>query len=271
MALKKYNVEVPDGQHLGLSRDTDGAYRAHLFDDESNDLVGHAELFVPEEDEADAANLQDVYVWDARRTESDEEPDELALALGNLVALGIIAAAMAAAPHISRWWNNKTLPVFKPTRDRIESTWNRIAKPRKADSRVAPAELIILSDPTPGDAADIVDAALEGLRASMSSAEARQRLVAALMAAAFIEEQLGILRNTRIEDEEGPLEFESAMHALTPQQIGDSVNLMLEKDPSLLDRETLAGIGKILDRGRSDGEFVPLRRDVLLRLTNVEL
>lgn len=51
MAKKRFDVEVPDGQHLGFSRDTDGAYRAHLFDDETNDLVGHAELFEPEDDD----------------------------------------------------------------------------------------------------------------------------------------------------------------------------------------------------------------------------
>jgi hypothetical protein len=53
VAKKRFDVEVPDGQHLGVSRGTDGAYRAHLFHDDTNELVGHAELFEVDEDEAD--------------------------------------------------------------------------------------------------------------------------------------------------------------------------------------------------------------------------
>jgi hypothetical protein len=57
VARKRFDVEVPDGQHLGFSRDTVGARRAHLFDDENNDLVGHAELFAPDEDESSSPNI----------------------------------------------------------------------------------------------------------------------------------------------------------------------------------------------------------------------
>ena len=50
MAMKRFDVEVPDGQHLGYSRGTDGAFRAHLFRDDTNGLAGHAELFEVAED-----------------------------------------------------------------------------------------------------------------------------------------------------------------------------------------------------------------------------
>ena len=43
MAEKIFKVEVPDGQHLGRAKGSDGEYRGLLFDDDNN-LVGHAEL-----------------------------------------------------------------------------------------------------------------------------------------------------------------------------------------------------------------------------------
>lgn len=44
MAKKRFEVDVPDGQHLGHSKDSGGAYRGLMFDDKTNELVGHAEL-----------------------------------------------------------------------------------------------------------------------------------------------------------------------------------------------------------------------------------
>lgn len=43
MAKKRFEVDVPDGQHLGKVRDSGGT-RGLLFDDKTGKLVGHAEL-----------------------------------------------------------------------------------------------------------------------------------------------------------------------------------------------------------------------------------
>lgn len=268
---KQFDVEIPDGQHLGISRDTDGAYRAHLFDDETNGLVGHAELFEPEEVEVGPTTDPYTYGSDAQAPDHDEQLDELAELLGNLLALAIIGAATAAAPHIKRWWSYKVLPAFTSTGEKIKSTWNRIPRTRKAGSAAATAEFVALSDPAGNQSSNEVDAVLEGLRVKMGSAEARQRFVAALVAAAFAEEQMRLLRNARIEDVAAYSELESTLHELTPQQVGDTMNLMLKADLSLLDRETLTELGRVIDEGRTDREYVPLRGQGIrqvLRLTD---
>lgn len=43
MVKKRFEVDIPEGQHLGRARDSDGT-RALLFDDKTNKLVAHAEL-----------------------------------------------------------------------------------------------------------------------------------------------------------------------------------------------------------------------------------
>lgn len=65
-------------------------------------------------------------------------------------------------------------------------------------------------------------------------------------------------RDAKIEDD-GLAGMTAAMEALTPQQVGETITLMLEKNPSLLDREPLAEFGTILGGSRADGEYVPLR------------
>lgn len=80
-------AEVPDGAHLDFSRDTDGAYRGTLRDD-NNKLIGHAELFEVSDDE----------------DESDVgEGSGLGLggALAGLALVGLTIGAVAAASAVS--------------------------------------------------------------------------------------------------------------------------------------------------------------------------
>lgn len=267
---KRFDVEIPDGQHLGFSRDSDGAYRAHLFDDETNQLVGHAELFEPGDDDWGASNVDNAYGWESESEDRNEDLDELAEALGNLVALGIITAAALAAPHIKRWWTDKVLPALKSTPARIKSAWKHVARSRSTDEEVITAELVVAEPPSVQSSSE-VDVALEELRVTMTSDEARQRFVAALVAKAFADEQLRLLRAARIEAGEDNAELERALRELTPEQVRDAINRMLANDPALLDRESLAEFGRLVDRGSPDPAYLPLGRAgvrEVLRLTD---
>jgi hypothetical protein len=105
----------------------------------------------------------------------------------------------------------------------------------------------------------------------MSSAEARDRFVAALLARLFSDEQLRILREARVEYGDGPHALESAADVVTAQEVGESITLMLEANRSLLNEEILTELGKIVGIGRAVGEYVPMRREQInkaLRLTD---
>lgn len=251
---KRFDVEIPDGRHLGFSRDTGGAYRAHLFDDETNELVGHAELFEPEEDEWGESSLELAYEWTDQSVERDYSLDDLAEALANLVALGIL---IAAAPHVRGWWNEKVLPTVKSTSARITWVWKRVARSRPVEEEIVTGELVTAERPR-AESSNDVDLALQKLRIEMSSAEARQRFVAAIVAKAFADEQLRLLRAASIEDGEDSAELDMALKELTPERVQDTINWMLENDPALLDRETLAEFGTLLDRGRSNPQHLQI-------------
>ena len=256
MARENFDVEVPEGTHLGFSRDTDGAYRAHLFDDETNELVGHAELFEPEDDYGAgyAPDPEPVYIYvDDDREAQREEDNEVADALAALAILGVIVAAQKAAPHVKKWWNEQALPFLRDKRAR----WFRR---RKARVEATQEHVTVVAEAAPTESNDVF-AALDEYRASMSSAEARERFVAALVARLFSEKQLHLLRNARIEDEQGSLELASAMDALTPEQLEDGIRAMLEANPTWPDQETVAELSKLLNGTLEQREPLALQVD----------
>ncbi|RHW27545.1 DUF2510 domain-containing protein [Nocardioides immobilis] len=129
MPRKKVDVEVPDGQHLGWSRDTDGALRAHLFDDRTNKLVGHAELFEPEDDHDYARS----YDWEPSPENSPaaaQEPDEEFGLVGMLVVLGVAFAAVKGAEHLE----NRRAP--RPARQPSKKDRKRAMKAARAARQV---------------------------------------------------------------------------------------------------------------------------------------
>lgn len=256
MARKNVDVEIPDGTHLGFSRDSADARRAHLFDDETNELVGHAELFEPANDEhvGPVPYAEPVYIY-VNGDRSNEQDDELAEALRALVRLGIIVAAEKAAPHLKRWWNDTALPCLKKLRKKLPRL------PRRAKDHVA-----VVDSPVPPEAlaeasSQDVFAALDEYRASMSSAEARDRFVAALVARHFSDMQLRLLRDARIQDEGGARELAKAMESLTPQQLEESITLMLDANPSWPDEDTLAQLRNMLDGDRADSLYSAVRNE----------
>ncbi|MER6382527.1 hypothetical protein [Streptomyces sp. NPDC001127] len=245
MVRKRVEIEYEEGAQLGRSRDGDGASSPNLFVPGLKGVKGQVKIYDLDEDEEDS--LTDfpsaVYVTNEYASDSRANEPEFGELLGALALLAAIVALEKAKPHVKRWWNDQARPAMK-------STWSRLARTRETDSQTITAESSILLEPVPAESSHELVAALEGHRASMGSVEARERFVAALAAMLFSEEQLRILRNSRIEDEDGPLGVDGAIETLTPKQVGDSITLILEANPSLLDEETLVEIGEILGGSR---------------------
>ncbi|MFF5390899.1 hypothetical protein ACFY5H_21530 [Streptomyces sp. NPDC013012] len=243
MASISGRFEYPDGLTPGQSKD--GGLHHNLYDDQGN-LVGHGK-FIPdgESEEGSAAEPPPLFFGASEcDCESDSrlrerlEPEEVVEALVILIKF-----AAWTAPRLKRLWKDQVLPFAKLTRSRFSRT-------RKDDSSDASDKSVTLNGSKPPGPSREVIAKLEEDRASMDSEEASARFVAALMARLFSDEQMEILRNARIEDEGGSLEL-SEVEQLTLQQVIDNVRSMLEVNPSLLTRESLAGLGKVLARIRA--------------------
>lgn len=275
MVTRRFDVEVPDGQHLGFSRDTDGAYRAHLFDDHTNRLVGHAELRDPDEDESEWSGT---YGYESSSTKAEAReltPEEIAQALEALAALVLVVASLAsaAAPHVRRWWTGAAGAVRAAgARGRsvaksstvqavhaLRSTWGKFARTARPEEPRAYEVVSTVETRIQAASSTALEVAFHDYRARMSSAEARERFVAALMAKAFSDEQMRLLRSVTIEDDDGEVALGDLLETPTPQQIGETVRLMLEKNPSLLDGDSLAALGHLFGRGAPGREHHPLK------------
>jgi hypothetical protein len=249
MTRRTVDIEYPDGTDLGRSRKADGG-RSPLVCDASGDLV--TQVVIYEREDEDARNQLERVI---------------------LVSLGVAAGVLGTiavvknAPKIKNWWSDTALAGIK-------WKWNGIAKTGEADSQAATVEMTALSDTAPTDFSKEVDAVLEESRTSMSSTEAQERLLAILVAAAFIAEQIRALSNARIEtDDDDVLVLKSAMGKLATLEVTDSINLMLETNASLLNEETSAEIIRIFGGSQIvDGQYVPLTNSKIkdaLRLTDV--
>lgn len=229
-----YEPIIPEGQHLGTSREVDGAVTGHLFEDGTNELRGHAAwrwVAKPEEDYSSS------YECEPPRELTPGER-ELAEQLADQILAGIIWAVDVATPHVKRWWNEKAAPT-------VVSAWKRVAPPRKANSRVAAAPSSFVSRAPFVASATAVELAVAESKISMSSAEWEHRFRAMLAAGAFQEEQQRLLSNARIEDGDAALEAQSTIEQLTPRHFADRIKLMLEANPSLLDEETSAELMRV--------------------------
>ena len=97
---------------------------------------------------------------------------------------------------------------------------------------------------------------MEATGPELSSAEAQQRFARAVVAAAYADEQMRLLRNARITDDDDPLELASKMQELTPERLQSAIHLLLQAEPTLLDHDKLAVFEKTL----AAGELAPIRR-----------
>lgn len=245
-------VRIPEGTHLSDSKDTPGVERDLLREDGTNKLLGPTESFAADEDA-----LHRVHAYE---TDSPRGADVRELSLAQQWLADLTAEVLDTVAR------EVVVPVFKEVvAPAIKRKFSGIAKSlrsttREARGQAGTTELAVLTATPPADSSKEVDTAVVEPRISMSSAEFRERLIAARAAEEFAAEQRRMLSNARIEDDDLPPELKGA------------IQLVLEGNASLLDEETRAVVVKFLAGARiADGEYVMPRNEEIkeaLRLTN---
>ncbi|MFF4461204.1 hypothetical protein ACFY13_16820 [Streptomyces mirabilis] len=220
------------------------------------------------DDDDDTATEND----SVRHRQNKDESGELNRLIAEFILDVGFEVLLAAGPPFIRWLREKAFPGVK----RWVRKENVVASTTdEGHAQATATELITASRPAPAGCSKAIDVALEDHRTNMSSEEAQTHLAEMLAAAAFIAGKMRLLSNSRIEEDPDFPGLKSAMEKLTTQQVTDSVNRMLEANPSLLEEEASAEFMRIFGGGRVvDGNFVPLRNERVkdaLRLTNSEM
>ena len=233
-----YEPHIPDGQHLGRSRTEDGAYTGHLFDNETNDLTGHATWRWVEGSDEDYSS----YEYEPPRELTPEEI-ERALVAAALIVLVIVKVVAVTTPLVVRLWKNKVVPAAQQRWRSARTLPARlIARVRKQPESASSETIVVLTAATVR--ADLADSSF-----TMTSAEWEARFKAMKIAGAFAEEQLRLLSGAHVVD--GTVQSvngaEQGAQQLTPQQFADRVRMMLEMNPALLSESATKELGRALE------------------------
>jgi hypothetical protein len=245
MASVNGRFEYPDDLTPGQSKK--GGLHQNLYDKQGN-LVGHGN-FIPDKG-GDAPSKTETPPLFFEPSECDCEshsqsqerldPEEIVEAL-----ILLINFAAWSAPRLERFWKHQVLPLAKSTR-------RKFSRARKDENPDASSKLRTLVDPAPPEPSPEVTSELAETPVDMSSEEAAARLAAALIARIFSDEQMRILRNSRIEAADSQVRM-GAVDQHTFQQAVEKLRSQLEVNPSLLTRESLADLRKSLAKIQSRG------------------
>lgn len=238
-------VRRPRDTHLSQSHTDPGNFSPLARSDDTNDLQGQATMRPADKEDLDTSDP--IYV--AEDSGEATTGDPLAELAAVLLMLGAMYAAKEASPHIVRWWKTRgregLLRIarrFKPKR-RIKSGTGA-STPTEVTATTSDVVIgvpIVESAPA--------SSAVEVYRSGMATEEARERFISALVAQAYAEEQLRILRSARIEDGAPSTHLAVPLDALTQEQLAGGIRHVLEAHPDWPNVSMVDRLGEVLEQG----------------------
>ncbi|MFF4305515.1 hypothetical protein [Streptomyces sp. NPDC001601] len=231
-----------------------GGLHPNLYDSQGR-LTSHADFFPDTENETAGREYRPTLRKKGRGEFTEAIRDEIRDAILDFLGRAIDHAVVAAESRIERWWDDQALPAIKSRWNKMPRR-NRLAKSREIDSQLSTAEASTVIEATVADSSHGAISVLDGNKVNMSSAEARMRLLLALIARAFSEEQVRIVSNALIEDDDFA-ELKRTVGELAPRQVA-SIIQTLEVNPLFLNNETLTELEKALGRNEKINETLRL-------------
>ena len=230
-------VERPAGSKLSKSRKNPGAFSPLARDEK--ELITHVTLtpYEPEDDDTPLTTHSAATVEPDTDSNEDDEESPLEQLVGALITLGVTIGGAYATAHVKNWRANR--------KARREATTDppppAVSLPVEPDrDTTLPAEIVI-EDPATG-------------RVIMSSAEAEQRLLAALEARRFSEAQIGMLRSAEIRNDlaaelhQGPERGFSPVADGEPQALASGAPAVEELAPARFGNQSPAGKQVVADQ-----------------------
>lgn len=262
-----WEVHVPEGAHLAESRDTDGTYRALLFSDEDNSMMGPPEMRKVHFDIDDEDEYRADDDYDDERGPHDDFIDGMAEILAEAVLDALHLLAVKGGPVVVRWWASTGKPGVMRRWQGLLSV--RLALPKRGSKKSAESAGEDIPKPATALTATVsvdefstaVEKVLTEPRTTMSREEADRRHLAMMLALAFASEQVRLLANADIRDE-GREALLQAAESFTSPEILSSTNQMLEANPKLLTGRAREQFKRHFGGGFSrKGSYVPLMVD----------
>lgn len=220
----------------------EGGWHQNLYDTEGR-LKGNARFVPVDEDQEDPIIVTEtVYVPAEERLSKTQEmvADIISSVIVKLIEDGV----QVAKPHVQRWWNETAVPFAKAK----AKNWKHRRSSRHAEKAPQGVEEIVIDDVTSSSEESSSISILQAdERPTMSSAEAQARLLAAVAARAYSDEQLRMVSDSQIIDTEDSETIRSTLSQI-PREHLIAVIEHMTRHPHLLEESNLANLASIIGR-----------------------
>ncbi len=230
-----------DNDKLTPGRKKEGGWHQNLYDADGR-LKGNAR-FVP----VDESESETYYATEATYASNDEhqlteEQEEraqmIAEVLSDLITIGI----ERTKPHVKRWWKETAFPFISIQTSKIRlrrrehgNSWESIERGNPIVETDAPAP------------------------PRMSSAEAQARVLAAIAARAYSDEQMRKVFNARIVDAQDAVDVSQILSKIPREELFAIIERMV-RNPAMLEDSNLADLAGILHSAQQTA-YDPIERD----------
>lgn len=218
----------------------EGGWHQNLYDTEGR-LKGNARFVPVDEDQEDPIIVTEtVYVpAEERLSKTQEMVTEI---ISSVIVKLIEDGVQVAKPHVQRWWNETAVPFAKAK----AKDWKHRRSSHHAEKAPQGVEEIVIDDVTSSSEESSSISILQAdERPTMSSAEAQARLLAAVAARAYSDEQLRMVSDSQIIDTEDSETFRSTLSQI-PREHLISVIEHMTRHPHLLEESNLANLASII-------------------------
>ena len=227
-------------EDLTPGKKKEGGWHQNLYDTEGR-LKGSARFVPVDDDQEDPIVVTEtMYVPANERLSKTQEmvTDIIASVIVKLIEDG----AKAATPRVKRWWNETAVPFAKEK----TNGWKRRHTAHHSEKKPQSVEGIVIDDvasSTEESSSAMIMPTDE--RPVMSSAEAQARLLAAVAARTYSDEQLRMVSGSQIIDVENVATVQSALAQVPREHLVELIKYMT-RNPRLLEESSLANLASLI-------------------------
>ena len=239
-----------DNDELTPGRKKEGGWHQNLYDADGR-LKGNARFVPVDESESETYYATETTYASNDEHQLTEEQEERAQMIAALFSYLIGIGIERAKPHVKRWWEETAWPLISTQTPKVRLRRREHGNPRDN------ANLSSMSESTePGN--ELIEIDVPELP-RMSSAEAQARVLAAIAARAYSDEQMRKVLNARIVDAQDTVDVSQILSKIPREELSAIIERMV-RNPAMLEDSNLADLAGTL-RPAQQTAYDPIERD----------
>ncbi|WP_129591457.1 hypothetical protein [Actinomyces sp. oral taxon 897] len=230
-----------DDDDLTPGQKKEGGWHQNLYDADGH-LRGSARFVPVNEFESETYYATETTYSSNDEYQLTEEQEERAQMIAEIISDLITIGIERAKPRVKRWWKNTVFPFISTQTSKIHP--RRCEHGNSWESLERGNPIVETDTPEPP---------------RMSSAEAQARVLAAIAARAYSDEQMRKVFNARIVDAQDTVDVSQILSKIPREELSAIIERMV-RNPAMLEDSNLADLAGIL-RSAQQTAYDPIERD----------